>query len=155
MEAVDPSDYGVVVMDAEPLVAYFLDEAGVDAVERVLRAVEDGTVDGCVHDVTLAEVFYVCARAADEEVAAEYVESLTGNGFSVAGSRTAWRDAGAIKIGHTIAIGDAYALSTARSLAATRDDVLFLVGADDDFRSFVGTGQDDAPDVVRFREDAD
>lgn len=157
MSTADPDDYDRVVMDAEPLVAYFLDERGAETTERFLLAVEEGSIGGYVSDVTLAEVFYVCARAADRDTADEYVDSITANGFETSVSDETWWGAGSIKIDHTIAIGDAFALSTARAADATHetDDVVLLVGADDDFDPFVGSDRGGRPDVVRFRKDAD
>lgn len=128
-----------IAIDAEPLIAYYWDEPGVDAVDAVLRDVEEGTVDGWVNTITCTEVRYVCARD-DPEQALQYV-SRVRDWFNVVSAEAVWEEAAAVKRGHTTALGDAFTVATAAAKDATA-----YVGADDDF-------DDVDVDVRRFRDE--
>jgi predicted nucleic acid-binding protein len=130
-----------IVFDAEPLVAYFCDEPGSDTVERYLEAVT-GAADGYISAVTLAEVHYI-VRAIDGERRADTVlDIIDETGITRVVSQKTWRTAADVKFEHTVALGDAFALATARAVDGT-----LLVGADGDYRGL------DEHAIVRFRTD--
>lgn len=132
-----------VVVDAEPLVAYYWDEPGSDRVDGVISAIESGQMEGAVSTVTCTEVQYVCARD-DPQRATEYVDRIR-TWFRVVDAETVWRRAAAFKREHTLALGDAFTLAT----AAHRDAVA-LVGADDDYDAVDTAGVT----IERFREES-
>ncbi|ELZ26518.1 hypothetical protein C475_08832 [Halosimplex carlsbadense 2-9-1] len=129
-----------IVVDAEPLIAYYWDEAGADTVDDVLEEVETGHRDGAISTVTCTEVEYVCARD-DPEQASAYVDRIR-NWFTVVDAETVWREAAAFKRDHTVALGDAYTLATAAEWDATA-----YVGADDDYDDITSV------EIERFRQD--
>lgn len=116
-----------VVFDAEPLIAYFADEPGSDAVEEYLRAVERGT-DGYCSTVTLAEIHYVVEAMASERRADTVVDVLDESGVRRIDTAETWRRAADFKARHSPSLGDAFALATADTVDGT-----LVVGADDDF----------------------
>jgi predicted nucleic acid-binding protein len=128
-----------VVFDAEPLIAYYWNEPGSDAVEAIIDRVEDGQLNGAVNTVTCTEVRYVCGRD-DPETAQAYVTRLR-NWCDVVSADAVWELAADYKREYDVALGDAFTLATAASKDATA-----YTGADDDF--------DDVDVAVkRFRED--
>lgn len=128
-----------IVFDAEPLIAYFCDEPGSDTVETYVEAVE-GTSDGYISAVNLAEVHYV-VRAIDGETRADAVmDVLAESGIRRVDTEETWSAAADFKYRYAPALGDAFALATAATLDGT-----LLAGADDDY--------DDVTEVAvtRFR----
>ena len=127
-----------VVFDAEPLIAYYWDEPGSDAVETIIDRVENGELQGTVNTVTCTEVRYVCGRD-DPETARAYVTRIR-NWCNVVTAEAVWESAAEYKRNYNVALGDAFTVATAVANEATA-----YVGADDDF---------DALDVTvkRFRD---
>ena len=130
---------GIVVFDAEPLVAYFCDEPGSDTVETYVEAIE-GTTDGFISAVNLAEVHYIVRAIDGKERADAVVAILEESGIRRVDTRDVWPVAADVKFRYSPALGDAFALGTAAHLDGT-----LLVGADDDY--------DDVSDIpiTRFR----
>jgi predicted nucleic acid-binding protein len=135
----DQSLPGVVVFDAEPLIAYFCDEPGSDTVERYVTAVE-GTVDGFISAVQLAEIHYVVRAIDGEERADAVVDVIDQSGIRRVDTEETWRLAAEFKARFAPALGDAFALATAAHVDAT-----LLAGADDDYDEV------DDVSVARFR----
>lgn len=129
-----------IVFDAEPLVAFFCDEPGSDTVETHLDAVERGA-DGYVSAVNLAEVHYVVRAIDDEERADAVVDVLEESGVRRVDTAETWAFAAEFKHRYAPALGDAFALGTAKHTGGT-----LLVGADDDF------GTVDDVQIVRVRD---
>lgn len=128
-----------VVFDAEPLVAYFCDEPGSDTVESYVESVE-GTTDGFISTVNLAEVHYI-VRAIDGEERADAVAAiLKESGIRRIDTRDVWPVAADVKFRYSPALGDAFALGTAAHLDGT-----LLVGADDDYEGVTDIS------ITRFR----
>jgi ribonuclease VapC len=129
-----------IAIDAEPLIAYYWDEPGADAVEAVLDDVERGHVQGWISTVTCTEVRYVCGRDNDEK-AGQYVRRIR-DWFGVVEAETVWERAAACKQAHPIALGDAFTIAT-----AIEKDAVAYCGADDAF---------DGVDVTvrRFRDES-
>jgi predicted nucleic acid-binding protein len=132
---------GTVVFNAEPLVAYFCDEPGSEVVEQYIRAAE-GATDGFISAVNLAELYYI-VRAIDTESRAETViEVLTESGIDRVDTDETWSHAAEFKFHRSVALGDAFALGTARHVGGT-----LLVGADDDYDEITSV------QIDRFRND--
>lgn len=128
-----------VVFDAEPLIAYFWDEPGSDAVEAIIDRVEAGELHGTVNTVTCTEVRYVCGRD-DTMTAQTYVTRIRG-WCDVTTAEDVWELAADYKREYNVALGDAFTLATAAAKDATA-----YTGADDDF-------DDLDVSVKRFREE--
>jgi predicted nucleic acid-binding protein len=127
------------VFDAEPLIVYYWDEPGSDAVEAIINRVEDGQLRGSVNAVTCTEVRYVCGQD-DPQTAQAYVSRIR-NWCDVVTAEAIWESAADYKRNYDIALGDAFTLATAAMEVATA-----YTGADDDFDDVDVT-------VTRFRED--
>lgn len=128
-----------IIFDTEPLVAYFCNEPGSDTVETYLEAVE-GSADGYISAINLAEVHYIVRAIDGEERADAVVDILEESGIRRVDTDKTWLMAADFKFRYSPALGDAFALATAAHVDGT-----LLVGADDDY--------DDVTDVqiVRFR----
>jgi len=130
-----------IVFGTEPLVAYFCDEAGSDIVERYVDAVE-GSADGYISAINLAEVHYVVRAIDGEDRADAVVDVLDESGVRRVDTERTWDIAAEFKFRYAPALGDAFALGTARHVDGT-----LLVGADDDY-----DGVTEVP-IARFRDD--
>ncbi|GAA0302054.1 PIN domain-containing protein [Halarchaeum salinum] len=130
-----------IVFDTEPLIAYFCDESGSDTVETYIEAVE-GSADGYISAINLAEVHYVVRAIDGEERADAIIDALEETGIRRVDTEETWPSAADFKFRYSPALGDAFALATAAHV-----DGMLLVGADDDY--------DDVDDVsmTRFRTD--
>lgn len=115
-----------VVFDAEPLIAYYWDEPGSDAVESMIGRVENGELNGSVNTVTCAEVRYVCGRD-DPQTANAYVTRIR-DWCDVVTAEAVWESAANYKRDSTIALGDAFTVATAAASEATA-----YTGGDTDF----------------------
>ncbi|MFW6437349.1 MAG: type II toxin-antitoxin system VapC family toxin [Halococcoides sp.] len=127
-----------VVFDAEPLVAYYWDEPGADAVQSVVDDIESGRIDAAISPVTCTEVQYVAGRD-DPDRAAAYVERIR-HWSTIVPAEAVWADAAAFKRDYAVALGDAFTLATAAERNGTA-----LVGADGEFEGV-------PVDVERIRE---
>ena len=128
-----------VVFDAEPLIAYYWEEPGSDAVETMINRVENGELTGSINTVTCTEVRYVCGRD-DPQTANAYATRLR-DWCDVVPAERVWQSAADYKRDYTIALGDAFTVATAAAKEATA-----YTGADDDF-------DDIDVDVKRFRKE--
>lgn len=127
-----------IVFDAEPLIAYYWDETGSDAVEAVISRIEGSELTGIINTVTCTEVQYVCAR--DEPQTAQAYVTRIRDWCDVVPAETVWETAADYKRDSTIALGDAFTLATAAAKEAPA-----YTGADDDFEDVDVT-------VKRFRK---
>ena len=116
-----------IVFDAEPLVAYFCNEPGSDTVEVYIDAIE-GSADGFISAVNLAEVHYIVRAIDSEERADAVIDVLEESGIRRVDTEETWPFAAAFKFRYSPALGDAFALGTAAHV-----DGMLLVGADDDY----------------------
>lgn len=114
----------MIVFDAEPLLAYYWDETGSDAVDELLASVDRTT--GAISSVTCTEIHYLLERT-ETNCADEYLTRLRAN-LRVVDAGVTWQTASWFKRRHDCSLGDAYALA-----AAARLDGTLVVGADDDF----------------------
>lgn len=130
-----------VVFDAEPLVAHADGEPGSEIVETYLDAVAAEDTTGYASYVNLAEIRYILARKYDRDTADEYLEWLTDLGIKTVDVGDTWTDASEYTLSYNPALGDSFALATAKHVDGT-----LLIGGDDDY--------DDVTDVPidRFRD---
>lgn len=117
-----------VVFDAEPLIAFALDEEGADAVEVHLDRVYDDEEEGYVSAVNLAELRYVSMRLIPDSEADKNIQDILEMGLMIVDATEVWEQASDYKNKHNVALGDAFALGSAEYVGAT-----LLVGADDDY----------------------
>jgi len=115
-----------IVVDAEPLIAYYWDEPGADEVEAMIDDVETGETRGWINTVTCTEVRYVCGRD-DPTTSRQYVRRVR-DWFDVVTAENVWERAAAYKGEYQVALGDAFTLATAHE-----KDAVAYCGADDDF----------------------
>ncbi|MBI4394443.1 MAG: PIN domain-containing protein [Euryarchaeota archaeon] len=109
----------MIVFDAEPLVAFFLDEPGADRIETFLDEVRAGRASAACSVVNLSEVRYVLARK-NKGRAREALTWLQAAGVEAADAIETWDHAADIKAEHaSISLGDAFALATAAERGAT------------------------------------
>lgn len=116
-----------IVFDAEPLVAYFCNEPGSDTVEVYIDAIE-GSADGFISAVNLAEVHYIVRAIDSEERADAVVDVLEESGIRRVDTEETWPSAADFKFRYSPALGDAFALGTAAHV-----DGMLLIGADNDY----------------------
>lgn len=116
-----------IVFDAEPLVAYFCNEPGSDTVEVYIDAIE-GSADGFISAVNLAEVHYIVRAIDSEERADAVIDVLEESGIRRVDTEETWPLAADFKFRYSPALGDAFALGTAANVNG-----MLLVGADDDY----------------------
>jgi len=141
-----------VVFDAEPLLAFSFDEPGAEEVERWLDLVYDGEVDGYISTINLAEFRYIVTRNASAEQADAHIDALRDMGLSEYNIDGLWKAASELKATYSPAIGDAYAIATAKDLDDDDEqDTTLLVGADDDYDVFE-TESEYKHLVERFRD---
>jgi len=119
--------------DSEPLLVFFLDEAGADTVEEYLSKIQSGEVEGFINVVNLAEVYYISYRL-NPMLADENYLALASLGLTVipVENNDLWRDAAKIKAKHSLSLADAFAVATAKAFKAK-----LVVGGD---REFEGAG---------------
>lgn len=144
LDKISSSNETTYAFDAEPLVAYLLDEDGSDTVEDILKEIREGEAWGSISPVTKMEVHYVgirCGLNPDEIVG--FLTSIKRIGVVTVPAENAWELASVLKNTHHIPLGDAFAVAS-----ATGSNTVLVVGADDDF--------EDIPTVqlLRFREHA-
>ena len=126
-----------VVFDAEALLALSFDEQGAGEVERWLDRVYDGDCDGYISTINLAEFRYIATRKTSVEKADAHIDDLRDMGVAVYNVDTLWKAASDLKARYNPAIGDTYAIATARDLDNDAErSVTLLVGADDDYDVF-------------------
>jgi predicted nucleic acid-binding protein len=119
----------MVVFDTEALLIFYLGEEGAEAVEDLLRRIQNKETKGFLNIVNLTEFYYILYRR-DAAIAEEKVRNLRAYGMEIVPlmDNAIWREAGKIKGEHAIPLGDAFAVATA---IAKKDKL--VVGRDDDF----------------------
>lgn len=132
------------VLDAEPAIAYVLDETGAETVENVFEKIRSGTISGLMCAATAAEVHYVVAREATESKADEFLGFVRNIGIDYYTVAEILSAASRFKREYGVALGDAFALGTAAENGAT-----LLVGADDDYDPIEADPEE--PEIRRFR----
>ncbi len=122
------------LFDTRPLLKLLLDQPGGDQVQRILRHVEDGGVEGHVSAITLTELWYLIARR-DELAAARAVSSVQRSLELIPIEGRIALLAGKFKSSKAIPIADAIIAASASVAGAT-------IVTDDD--GFLGLGVETA-----------
>jgi predicted nucleic acid-binding protein len=118
------------VFDTEPVMAYLLGGPGGARAGNLLAQVEEGRQEGAMSRVNLAEVSYLLARR-ETNAARAIVMGLQARGMRAVPCEPAWEDAARIKASHAaLSLADAFAIATARALAAD-----LVVGGDEALRA--------------------
>jgi uncharacterized protein len=123
------------VFDSQSLLKLYLGEAGADRVVRLLREVQQGTSEGWINVVNLAEIYYILLRKSSE-VAEEKERNLKSFGLRVVPVDTdlpLWKRAASLKAQKAMSLADAFAASTALELGAK-----LVTGADAEFDGIAG-----------------
>ncbi|MDA4121818.1 MAG: type II toxin-antitoxin system VapC family toxin [Thaumarchaeota archaeon] len=118
------------VFDSQSVLKLYLGEAGAEEVGRLLRQVQQGTSDGWISVVNLAEIYHILLRKS-RDVAEEKERSLKSFGVRVVPvdpTSPLWKRAASLKAEHSMSLADAFAASTALELGAK-----LVTGADADF----------------------
>jgi predicted nucleic acid-binding protein len=137
-----------VVLDAEPVVAYAMDWAGADTVERQFRRIRDGETTGLMNTVNAVEIHCVLAREATRADADAVIDMADDIGVDWVQSGDVLIEASRFKRQYGLSLGDAFALGTASEAGAK-----LVVGADDDFEPIELTPAE--PGTKQFRDDPD
>lgn len=104
------------VLDAQPLLAWFLDEPPAERVEAILMRSAEGREAAAASRVTLAEVAFHLQRKNPDRALPSLREVLE-RGLAAVPCEPAWERAATIKARHaTISLADAFAAATAASL---------------------------------------
>jgi len=64
------------LFDTKALIAFFNNEEGADFVEKLLREVDEGRVEGFVSSITLTEIYHLYLGRAGEKIAKKRVEQI-------------------------------------------------------------------------------
>lgn len=139
------SSSDILVFDAEPLIAYFLDEDGAEVVEQHLERVRDGAT-GLISAVNITEVLYITAGERTMEMAEVCIKAIRQFGIEVVECIGVWETAGNIKYDYQTSLADAYAVATVDDRGGT-----LIVGADDDYDDIIDDG---IVPIDRFRTEA-
>jgi len=101
------------VLDASALIAFLRNEAGAEAVERLLIGAENACQ---VHAINLCEVYYDFLRSSDEAGADTAIETLTEIGVIIREDmdEAFWKDVARLKAPHRISLADCCCLALAR-----------------------------------------
>lgn len=106
-----------ITFDTEPIVSFFLGEAGAKPVIDLLLKIQSGDIEGYINIVNLTEVYYAIARR-DAKAADEKLKMLRIFGLKVVPveDNGLWREAAFIKNKHMLSLGDSFAVATAQAL---------------------------------------
>ncbi len=105
------------VLDACALIAFLRDEDGADVVEELLLQDPPFCL---VHAINMCEVFYDFLKSHDESAARQAIQDVSDVGVEIREDMDAefWREAGRLKVRHTVSLADAFAIALARRLDA-------------------------------------
>lgn len=106
------------ILDADPMIAFLNNEQGADVVEDLLT--EPGST--CyAHAYNLCEVYYLYYRRGGGALADSAIQDLLDLGIQVRTDLDTafWKDAGALKGQHALALPDAFCVALARRLGGT------------------------------------
>jgi predicted nucleic acid-binding protein len=117
------------ILDTEPILAFFLDEEGADKVEEYLELIETGKAKGYMSSVNLSEIYYILYRKSPEIAEDKFEKIIESRIVMVQPDIKIAREAGKIKDKHGIALTDAFAVAT----AIVKKGKL-IVGGDRDFK---------------------
>lgn len=107
-----------VVLDTGPMMAYLNNEEGAEVVAGILS----NAANACyAHVYNLCEVYYLYYRRGGSPAADSAVQDLIDIGVKPRGDLDTvfWKEAGALKARHAVALPDAFCLALGRRLGAT------------------------------------
>jgi len=115
--------------DAEALLAFYLNEEGADVVQDILEKIGDGSADGNINIINLAEIYYILSRK-DPKIAEEKEKKLRLMGLKIVPIKDdgLWREAALLKSKHSMSLSDAFAVATAKAYKTK-----LVVGSDREF----------------------
>jgi predicted nucleic acid-binding protein len=115
--------------DSEPLLAFFLGEAGGEIISDCLAKIQRKEIDGFINVINLAEVYYILYRLNPSQ-ADDTCRALIHLGMTVlpVENDDLWRNAAKIKAQHSLSLADAFAVATAEKQKST-----LVVGSDKEF----------------------
>ena len=121
----------LLTFDSEPILAFFLGEAGGQQVVDILEKIEKGEAQGYINVINLTEVHYILSRISPK-IAEEKQRILRIYGLKVVPieDNGIWREAAQIKCNHSMSLGDAFAAATAKSFKTK-----LVVGSDKEFNN--------------------
>jgi predicted nucleic acid-binding protein len=117
--------------DSEPVLAFFLGEAGGDRVIDILEKIEKGEAEGYINIINLTEIHYILSRISPK-VAEEKQRILRAYGLKVVPIQDngLWREAAKFKSNYSMSLGDAFAAATAKSFKTK-----LVIGNDKEFNN--------------------
>jgi len=115
--------------DSEPILAFYLGEAGGEIVNEFLKKIQKGENEGYINIVNLTEIYYILSRGSPF-IAEKTQRELRLYGLKVIPieDNGLWREAGKIKCKHSLSLADAFAVATAQRLKTK-----LIVGSDKEF----------------------
>ncbi len=121
----------LLTFDSEPILAFFLGDAGGDQVIDILEKIENGEAQGYINIINLTEVQYILSRISPK-IAEEKQRILRIYGLKVVPieDNGIWREAAQIKCNHSMSLADAFAVATAKNLKTK-----LVVGTDKEFKN--------------------
>jgi predicted nucleic acid-binding protein len=121
----------LLTFDSEPILAFFLGEAGGDQVTDILEKIEKGETQGYINVINLTEVHYILSRISPK-VAEEKQRILRIYGLRVVPieDNGLWREAAKMKCSHSLSLADAFAIATAKNFKTK-----LVVGGDKEFNN--------------------
>jgi predicted nucleic acid-binding protein len=119
-----------VVLDAEGLLIFYLDEPGAETLQRYLQRIQAGELTGYLNIVNLTEFYYILSRR-DPKLADEKEKNLRSYGLKVVPvtDDRLWKEASLIKAKHALSLADAFAAATAKVIKAK-----LITGRDEEFK---------------------
>ena len=115
--------------DSEPIIAFFLGEAGGEIVSDCLARIQRKEAVGFINVINLTEVYYILYRL-NASLADENCRALSHFGVTIlpVEDDSLWRNAAKIKAKHSLSLADAFAVATAEKQKST-----LVVGNDREF----------------------
>jgi predicted nucleic acid-binding protein len=122
-----------VVLDTKPLIKFFAQEEGWDAVQKILSKIEEGKIDAAISVVTLTEIYYKYVQEKKEDLAKERTQNLR---YTIYLKKLEINEETAVKAGefkgkYNISIADAFIAAAAYLEGAT------IISDDPDYKKIL------------------
>ena len=124
-----PENY---TFDAEALLSFYLNEEGAEVIQGILEQIGNGSADGNINIINLAEIYYILSRK-DPKLAEEKEKKFRLMGLKVVPIEDdgLWREAAILKSQHSMSLADALAVATAQAHPPDRDHAPCLLHGGD------------------------
>ena len=121
------------VLDTKPLIKFFAQEEGWDAVQKILSKIEEGKIDAAISVVTLTEIYYKYVQEKKEDLAKERTQNLR---YTIYLKKLEINEETAVKAGefkgkYNISIADAFIAAAAYLEGAT------IISDDPDYKKIL------------------